>query len=218
MSVIHPILNLRWPGQTLPGTAPGPVGFIDLDDSLPTSALQGTPLWLYGGHPKILSTADLQRLSLAFEGACQPFSFAWAGMLDTSKASGAMLDDDDARMFPVALLCLDEQYRKTALEGHAALMCVNNPDDSAALLQRLAQAPEWLVRDGKAAVDAALGHEASHLVSADGCTPVPVPVDVARFSAWKAALWPAIDHECLLQELSLLAKIARSVLGVFFFF
>ena len=29
---------------------------------------------------------------------------------------GALLDDADARRFPVAVLCLDEQFRKTALE------------------------------------------------------------------------------------------------------
>ena len=184
-----------------------------LDDSLPTWALQGTPLWLYGGHPKMLSTLELQRLAVAFERTCQPFGFAWCDMLDHSKASGAMVDDDDARRFPVALLCLDEEYRKTALEGHAALMCVNDPHDSAGLLQRLAEAPGWLQRDGKAAVDSALGREASHLVGADGCTPIPVPVSIVRFMAWKAALWPAIDHQCLLHELSLLSSIALSVLG-----
>jgi hypothetical protein len=34
-----------------------------------------------------------------------------------------------------------------------------------------------------------------------------------RFTAWKAALWPALDHQCLLHELSLLSSIVLSVLG-----
>jgi hypothetical protein len=88
------------------------------------------------------------------------------------------------RRFPVALLCLDEEYRKTALEGHAALMCVNSPNDSDRLLQRLVEAPDWLQRDGKAAIESALGREASHLVGADGCTPIPVLVSLVRFTAW----------------------------------
>ncbi len=71
-----------------------------LDQALPTWALQGTPLWLYGGHPKMLSTLELQRLAVAYEHTCQAFAFAWADMLDHSKASGAMMDDDDARRFP----------------------------------------------------------------------------------------------------------------------
>jgi hypothetical protein len=71
-----------------------------LDEALPTWALQGTPLWLYGGHPKMLSTLELQRLAVAYEHTCQAFAFAWADMLDHSKASGAMMDDDDARRFP----------------------------------------------------------------------------------------------------------------------
>jgi len=185
-----------------------------LDESLPTHALQGTPLWLYGGHPKMLSTLDLQQLAGAFENTCKPFGFAWSGMLDANKAAGALADDEDARRFPVALLCLDEEYRQTALQGHAALMCVNNPKDSEALLQRLADAPGWLLRDGEMTIKSALGHEASHLVGPDGCTAIPVPVDVTRFTAWKAALWPALDHQCLLHELSLLSSIARALLGV----
>ena len=85
----------------------------DVDNGVNTTCT-GTPLWRYGGHPKMLGTLDLQKVAGEYQRACRAFSFWWSDMLDGSKAGGTMTDDDDARRFPVALLCLDEEFRRTA--------------------------------------------------------------------------------------------------------
>ena len=76
------------------------------------------------------------------------------------------------------------------------------------------QVPAWLEQDRRSAVEAALGREASRkAVAADGCGCVPLSGDVTQLAAWKAAMWPAVDHECLNQELGLLSRLAHAVLG-----
>jgi hypothetical protein len=48
-------VGVEWPGDVL-----GLV--VHLDDALPTGALKGTPLWLYGGRPKMLGRCSVYLL------------------------------------------------------------------------------------------------------------------------------------------------------------
>ena len=92
----------------------------------------------------MLNSQRQQRAAGQLELACAPFAHSWGAMLGggSAAAGGGGAAEEEAARFPVTILCLDREHRKTVLEAHAALVCVvddGGDEWDSALLRRLVQ-------------------------------------------------------------------------------
>ena len=97
----------------------------------------------------MLNSQRQQHAAGQLEQACAPFAHSWGAMLGGGSAAARGGDGaaEEAARFPVTILCLDREHRKTALEAHAALSCVvddGGDERDSALLRRLVQVSETL--------------------------------------------------------------------------